>query len=164
MLNIQKIETLSQYGQMDTYDIVDLVESIAINHSFSNIKDNKEELERKRLSPEEFRPIADAFENLDYTKIFKESDNLPRLNCTYLECDFVNGKSSISMTLYSKPQDSTVPEITKLFDACKMIYDLFPVEKKVFNQEYLSDLFKKHECIDDMIDQMTDDNISFDKE
>ena len=71
---------------------------------------------------------------IEITKIFKESDNLPHLDCTYLECVFVNGKLSISMTLYSKPQGSTVPEITKLFDACKMIYDLFPVEKKVFNQ------------------------------
>ncbi len=131
MYNIQKIETLSKDGHIDIYNIVDLVEKVVITHNFTELENDKEESERKTLSAEDFRPIADAFENLDYTKIFKESDNLPHLDCTYLECDFVNGNSSISMTLYCKPQDSTVSEISKLFDACKMVFDLFPVEKKL---------------------------------
>lgn len=135
MYNIQKIETLSKDGHIDIYNIVDLVEKVVITHNFTELENDKEESERKTLSAADFRPIADAFENLDYTQIFKESDNLPYCDCSYLTCEFVSGKSSVSLSLYCKLQDTTVSEISKLFDACKMVFDLFPVEKKIINKE-----------------------------
>ena len=161
MINI-KIETVSgNQGILNDYSISGSGESVTIKHTFSNAIEDKEETENKRISISDFRPIGVIFDNLDYTKLLKECDELPHSDSSFLSLSINRGKSSISITLYCNPKDSSFPEITKLLNASKMIFDLFPVEKKIFNKKYMADLLKNNKTFEDMFDQMIFDHVSF---
>ena len=166
MYNI-KIEKLStENDRIDTFETVEINGTVKIDHKFEFISNDKKDYERKRLSLTEFHPIAEAFENLDYTKIIKESNKLTGCEGWYVICTISKYPLSFSIGLYSHPDASKAPETTKFYEACNMIFELFkdPIPKKVFNAEYLDQLLTKHDNVQDMLDQIFEDDVLFENE
>ena len=166
MYNI-KLEKLStKDDRIDTFETVEINGTVKIDHEFTFISNDKKDYERKRLSLTEFHPIAEAFENLDYTRIIKENDKLIGCEGWYVTCAISKYPLSFSINLYSHPDATKTPETAKFYEACNMIFELFkdPIPKKYFTDEYLNELFEKHDNIQDILDQIIEDDVVFENE
>ena len=84
--------------------------------------------ETKKLSHTEFHSIFDAFNALNFTKIYQESGDLVGCDGWTLRCTISNVMSEISVQVWCPSESPEVPETTKLLRVCNMIADLFQAE------------------------------------
>ena len=125
MFNSITIEKeVSYMGRTDIYTIQQGDRSIPITHKVGGFMHKKEKAETKILSQNEFHPIFDAFNNLDFTKIWKESGDFG-LDGWTLTCTISNGSSKISIQLWCPSESPENPETTKLLEACEKVFNLF---------------------------------------
>ena len=125
MYNI-KIETAASYvGKSDTYITEQGDKSISITHETKDFMHKKIKPDTKKLSYTEYRPIADAFENIDFQKVFKESGDLVGYDGWTLKVTLSNVMSGISVSLWCPSESPETPETTKLLQACDKVCSLF---------------------------------------
>ena len=129
MFNTITIERdVSYIGRKDTFTITNDDKSIPITHEVGGFMHKKVKPESKKLSHTEFRPILDAFNELDFTKVFQESGDLVGCDGWTLRCTISNVMSEISVQVWCPSESPEVPATTKLLQACNMVFDLFELE------------------------------------
>ena len=129
MFNTITIERdVSYIGRKDTFTITNDDKSIPITHEVGGFMHKKVKPESKKLSHTEFRPIFDAFNVLDFTKVFQESGDLVGCDGWTLRCTISNVMSEISVQVWCPSESPEVPATTKLLQACNMVFDLFEIE------------------------------------
>ena len=119
---------VSYIGRNDTFIISQGDKSIPITHEVGGFMHKKVKPESKKLSHTEFRPIFDAFNVLDFTKVFQESGDLVGCDGWTLRCTISNVMSEISVQVWCPSESPEVPATTKLLQACNMVFDLFEIE------------------------------------
>ena len=85
----------------------------------------KEKAETKKLTHTDFRPIFDAFNELDFTKAWKESGDIVGMDGWTLKCTISNVSSEISVQLWCPSDSPETPETTKILQACEKVFSLF---------------------------------------
>ena len=126
MFNSITIEKeVSYMGRTDIYIIEHGDKSIPITHEVGGFMHKKEKTETKKLSHTDFRPIFDAFNDLDFTKAWKESGDLVGCDGWSLKCTISNVMSEISVKLWCPSESSETPETTKILQACEEVFSLF---------------------------------------
>ena len=129
MFNTITIEKeVSYMGRTDIYTIEQGDKSIPITHEVGGFMHKKVKPETKKLSHTEFRPIFDAFNDLDFTKAWKEAGDVVGLDGWTLKCTISNVSTEISVKLWCPLESNETPETSKLLKACNKVFDLF--EKK----------------------------------
>ena len=129
MFNSITIEKeVSYMGRTDTYIIYQGNKSIPITHKVGGFMHKKAKSEIKKLSHTDFRPIFDAFNDLDFTKAWKESGDIVGYDGWTLKCTISNVSSETSVKLWCPSDSAETPETAKLIKACNMIFDLFESE------------------------------------
>lgn len=81
-----------------------------------------------KLSLEEFKPIKDAIDNINFYTVLEESDSLIGYDEWILKCTISKGMSKLSVSLWCPKEDSTKPETSKLLRNFKLILNLFNKE------------------------------------
>ena len=117
---------VSYIGRKDTFTIEQGDKSISITYEVGGFMHKKVKPITKKLSHTEFRPIYDAFNALDFTKVYQESGDLVGCDGWTLRCTISNVMSEISVQVWCPSESPEVPETTKLLKACNMVIDLFP--------------------------------------
>lgn len=126
MFNSITIEKeVSYMGRTDIYIIEQGDKSIPITHEVGGFMHKKEKPETKKLSHTDFRPIFDTFNDLDFTKAWKESGDLVGCDGWSLKCTIPNVMSEISVKLLCPSESSETPETTKILQACEKVFSLF---------------------------------------
>ena len=126
MFNSITIEKeVSYMGRKDIYIIEQGDKSIPITHKVGGLMHKKEKAETKKLTHTDFRPIFDAFNDLDFTKAWKESGDIVGYDGWTLKCTISNVSSEISVQLWCPSESPENPETTKLLKACEKVFDLF---------------------------------------
>lgn len=126
MFNSITIEKeVSYMGRKDIYIIEQGDKSIPITHKVGGFMHKKVNSEIKKLSHTDFRPIFDAFNDLDFTKAWKESGDIVGFDGWTLKCTISNVSSKISVQLWCPSESPENPETTKLLKACEKVFDLF---------------------------------------
>ena len=121
------IEAAASYaGRIDTYTVKPDEKSVTITHEVSGFMNKNVKPETKKLSYTEFRPIKDAFNKLDFTKVFIESGDLSGCDGWTLQCTIGKTMSNISVLLWCPSKHKDTPETTKLLRACEKIFALVP--------------------------------------
>ena len=116
---------VSYIGRTDIYTIEQGDKSIPITHKVGGFMHKKVKPETKKLSHTDFRPIFDAFNALDFTKVWKESGDLAGFDGWTLECTIYHVSTEISIRLWCPEKDQSKPETTKLLEACEKVFSLF---------------------------------------
>lgn len=123
------IETEASYaGRTDIYTVESCEDKFTITHEIGGFMHKKEKTATKKLSAAEFKPIEDAFNKLDFTKVFIESGDNFGCDGWTLKCTIGKVISNISVLLWCPSSHQDIPETTKLLKACDMIFNLFPGE------------------------------------
>ena len=126
MFNSITIEKeVSYMGRKDIYTIEQGDKSISIKHKVGGFMHKKEKAETKKLTHTDFRPIFDAFNDLDFTKAWKESGDIVGYDGWTLKCTISNVSSEISVQLWCPSESPENPETTKLIHACEKVFSLF---------------------------------------
>ena len=125
MYNSITIENDGGMGRTDIYTIEHGDRNVLITHEVGGFMHENEKPETKKLSREDFRPISDAFCDLDFTKAWKEAGNVVGLDGWTLKCTISNVSSEISVQLWCPSEAPEFPETTKLLHACESIFSLF---------------------------------------
>ena len=125
MYNITIEKEVSYIGRTDTFTIGPDDKSIPITHEVGGFMHKKVKPETKKLSYTEYRPIEDAFKNIDFQKVFNESGDLVGCDGWTLKVTLSNIMSGISVSLWCPTESPETPETTKLLQACEMIFSLF---------------------------------------
>lgn len=126
MYNITIEKEVSYIGRTDVFTVEQGDKSIPITHEVSGFMHKKVKPETKKLSYTEYRPIADAFDNIDFQKVFKESGDLVGYDGWTLKVTLSNVMSGITVSLWCPSESPETPETTKLLIACNKVCDLFP--------------------------------------
>ena len=116
---------VSYMGRKDIYTIEQDDKSIPITHKVCGFMHKKVKTETKKLSHTDFQPIFDAFNNLDFTKAWQESGNLVGFDGWTLKCKIYHVATEISIRLWCPSKDGSIPETTKLLEACEKVFSLF---------------------------------------
>ena len=96
MFNSITIEKeVSYMGRKDIYTIEQGDKSISIKHKVGGFMHKKEKAETKKLTHTDFRPIFDAFNELDFTNAWKESGDIVGFDGWILKCTISNVSSEI---------------------------------------------------------------------
>ena len=119
---------VSYIGRKDTFTIEQGDKSIPITHEVGGFMQKKVKTETKNLSHTEFRTIFDAFNALDFTKIYQESGDLVGCDGWTLRCTISNVMSEISVQVWCPSESPENPETNKLLQACDKVYNLFKTE------------------------------------
>lgn len=80
------------------------------------------------MSLDEYFPIGDLFENIDFSKVSKECKECKDIENNdewILECSISNKDTNHSIKLWCPSEDPSTPETTKLLQACNKICSLF---------------------------------------
>ncbi|MCR5436897.1 MAG: hypothetical protein K6E97_07525 [Treponema sp.] len=126
MFNSITIEKeVSYMGRKDIYTIEQGDKSIPITHKVGGFMHKKEKAETKKLTHTDFRPIFDAFNELDFTKAWKESGDIVGYDGWTLKCTISNVSSETSVKLWCPAESPENPETTKLLQACEKVFSLF---------------------------------------
>ena len=126
MFNSITIEKKVSYmGRKDIYIIEQGDKSISIKHKVGGFMHKKVKPEIKKLSHIDSRPIFDAFNDLDFTKAWKESGDIVGYDGWTLKCTISNVNSEISIQLWCPSESSENPETTKLIQSCEKVFNLF---------------------------------------
>ena len=125
MLTITIEKEASYMGRIDIYTIKYEDKSIPITHKVSGFMHKKVKPETKRLSHTDFSPVYDAFNDLDFTKAWKESGDFVGCDGWTLKCTISNVSSEISVQLWCPEKHQSKPETTKLLEACEKVFSLF---------------------------------------
>ena len=112
-------------GKTDIYTIERDDKAIPITHKVGGFMHEKVKPEIKKLSHADFRPVFDAFNNLDFTKAWKESGDLVGFDGWTLKCQIYHVASEISISLWCPEKHHSKPETTKLLEACEKVFSLF---------------------------------------
>ena len=121
---------VSYIGRKDTFTIAQGDKSIPITYKVGGFMHKKVKPVTKNLSHTEFRPIYDAFNALDFTKVYQESGDLVGCDGWTLRCTISNVMSEISVQVWCPSESPEVPETTKLLQTCNKVFDLFESEGK----------------------------------
>lgn len=128
MYNIT-LEKDSSYAGYDDFYTASLEDSfVSITHEaegFMNIDTKSQTIE---LSLEDFKPIAAAFDNINFYTVLEESNILKGCDGWILKCTISKGMTKLTVSLWCPEEDSSKPETTKLLKACDMIFNLFQLE------------------------------------
>ena len=126
MFNSITIEKKVSYiGRRDIYTIKQGDKSIPITHKVGGFMHKKEKAETKKLTHTDFRPIFDAFNDLDFTKAWKESGDIVGFDGWTLKCTISNVSTEISVQLWCPSDSPETPETTKILQACEKVFSLF---------------------------------------
>ena len=121
---------VSYIGRKDTFTIEQGDKSIPITYEVGGFMHKKVKPVTKKLTHTEFRPIYDAFNALDFTKVYQESGDLVGCDGWTLRCTISNVMSEISVQVWCPSESPEAPATTKLLQACNMVFDLFPEEEE----------------------------------
>lgn len=116
---------VSYIGRTDIYTIKQDDKSIPITHEVGGFMHKKVKPETKQLSHVEFRPIFETFNDLDFTKAWKESGDLIGCDGWTLKCTISNISSEISVKLWCPSDSPETLETTKLLHASEKVFSLF---------------------------------------
>ena len=128
MYNITLEKDSSYAGYDDIFTISTEESFVSITHDaegFMNVDTKSKTIE---LSPKEYQPIAEAFENINFYTVLEESDILKGYDGWILKCTISKGMTELTISLWCPEEDASKPETTKLLKACDRIFDLFPRE------------------------------------
>lgn len=114
------IDIQDYFGNKQIYTVSAEGQSGIIIHEKGNFKDT-DEVDRKKISKDDFDKITNAFFSINFTQIFKEYSNLIGLDGWILTCTIQNGTSKISAQIWCPNKDSSMPETTKLLEACELV-------------------------------------------
>lgn len=124
-----KIETDASYaGRSDIYTAERDEKLISITHKVGGFMHKKDKPVTKKITDTEYQPIIEAFENIDFQKVFKESGDSFGCDGWCLKVTISKIMSGISVSLWCPSKNSAIPETTKLLKACDKIFDFFPEE------------------------------------
>ena len=124
------LEKDSSYaGYDDIFSITPEEGFVSITHDAEGFMNNDEESKTIELSPKEYQPIADAFDNINFYTVLEESNILMGYDGWVLKCTISKGMTNLTVSLWCPEEDSSKPETTKLLQACNMVFDLFPEEE-----------------------------------
>lgn len=79
----------------------------------------------KKIPVSDYQKIADAFSDLDFSEICKESSDLMGCDGWTLKCTFRKGMTVLSIVLWCPSKDKSIPETTKLLEACDLVTGMF---------------------------------------
>ena len=113
------------FSSTDIYTIEQRDNFIAIVHKVGGSMQKKIKPEVKRFSYADIRQFFDLFNNLDFTKAWRESGNLVGFDGWTLKCKIYHAATEISIRLWCPSKDESNPETTKLLDACEKVFSLF---------------------------------------
>lgn len=121
-----KIETDASYaGRSDIYTTEQDENSISITHEVGGFMHKKAKPVTKKITHTEYQPIVDAFENIDFQKVFKESGDSFGCDGWTLKVTISKIMSGISVSLWCPSKNSEIPETTKLLRTCEKVWALF---------------------------------------
>lgn len=84
-----------------------------------------------KMSLDEYLPIGDLFENIDFSEVFrecKECREIEKNDEWILKCSFSRNDTNHSVKLLCPSEDPSTPETTKLLQACNKVCALFEEE------------------------------------
>ena len=105
------------FSSTDIYTIEQRDNFIAIVHKVGGSMQKKIKPEVKRFSYADIRQFFDLFNNLDFTKAWRESGNLVGFDGWTLKCKIYHAATEISIRLWCPSKDESNPETTKLLEA-----------------------------------------------
>ena len=79
----------------------------------------------KSISQTDAKKINEAFSALDFSKIFKETDDLLGCDGWTLTCTLEYRMNQVSVNVWCPNNSSTKPETSKLLQACKLFLNIF---------------------------------------
>ena len=128
MYNITLEKDSSFAGYDDIFTITPEEGFVSITHDAEGFMNNDEKSKTIELSPKEYQPIADAFDNINFYTVLEESDILMGYDGWVLKCTISKGMTNLTVSLWCPDEDSSKPETTKLIRACNKVFDLFENE------------------------------------
>lgn len=128
MYNITIERDVSYAGYDDFITISPEEKSVLITHEPEGFMNLESESKTIELSPADFKPIADTFENINFYTILEESNILKGYDGWTLNCTFSKGMTKLTVSLWCPDEDPSKPETTKLLKACIKIFDLFGID------------------------------------
>lgn len=85
----------------------------------------KSKLLNKSISQTDAKKINEAFSALDFSKIFKETDDLLGCDGWTLTCTLEFRMNQVSVDIWCPNNSSKKPETTKLVKACELLESVF---------------------------------------
>ena len=79
----------------------------------------------KSISQTDAKKINEAFSALDFSKIFKETDDLLGCDGWTLTCTLEYRMNQVSVNVWCPNNSTTKPETTKLVKACELLESVF---------------------------------------
>lgn len=79
----------------------------------------------KKIPVTDYQKIADAFLDLDFSEIYKESGDLVGFDGWTLKCTIQYVNTELSILLWCPSKDKSTPETTKLLEAYDLVTGLF---------------------------------------
>lgn len=83
---------------------------------------------RKTISQTDIKKINEAFSALDFSKIFKETDDLLGMDGWTLTCTLEFRMNQVSVDVWCPNDSSSKPETAKLVKACELLESVFEQE------------------------------------
>jgi len=122
------IDIQNYLGNKEIFTVSDEGKSALIIHEKGNFKDT-DEVDKKTISKDDFGKIVKAFSDVNFSEVFKEHSNLMGLDGWILTCTIQNGTAKMSAQLWCPEKDDSMPETTKLLEACELICPILELER-----------------------------------
>ena len=121
------IDVQNYFGTKEIFTFSYAGKSGLIIHEKGNFKDT-DELDRKTISKADFENIIKAFSEVNFTKVFNEHSDLIGLDGWILTCTIKKGTVNISAQLWCPVKEPSMPETTKLLEACELVCPIFELD------------------------------------
>ncbi len=120
------VEKEDGFRNKETYTLYSDICSISYETEGFN---KKSKLLNKSISQTDAKKINDAFSALDFSKIFKETDDLLGCDGWTLTCTLEFRMNQVSVDVWCPNDSSKKPETTKLVKACELLESVFEQAK-----------------------------------
>lgn len=114
------IKILDCFGNGDMFTVSDTGKKGLIIHEKCNF-DNTDEVSRHTISKAELIKISNAFEKICFKEVFSEHENLVWIDGCILRITIQNGSSKLNVEVCCPDKDISMPETTKLLEACELV-------------------------------------------
>ena len=121
------IDVQNFFGNKEIFTVSAEGKSALIIHEKGNFKDT-DEVDRKTLSKADFDKIIKTFSEVNFTEVFNEHEDLVGLDGWILTCTIKKSTVNISAQLWCPDKDSSMPETTKLLEACELVCPIFELD------------------------------------
>lgn len=122
------IDVQNYFGNKEIFTVSDEIRSGLIIHEKGDFNDT-EEVDRKTISKADFDNIVKAFSEVNFTEVFNEHEDLVGLDGWILTCTIKKGTVKISAQVWCPDKNESMPETTKLLEACELVCPVLELEE-----------------------------------